>query len=79
MGTGNIRDTNIITQQACSSSGIQARGFPATDQLLTTAEHLLLPLSTAPECFKEEGKHACMWKSTLPLINGMQMNFNVLC
>lgn len=77
-GTGSIRDTNSIIQQACSSSGIQVRGFPATDQFLTTAEYLLLPLSKAPECFKEEGKHAYAWKSTLTLINGMQLNFNVL-
>lgn len=32
---------------------------------------------SAPECCKE-GRHACAWKSTLPLINGMQLNFNVL-
>lgn len=78
-GTASIRDANSVTQRACSSSGIQARGFPATDQLLTAAEYLLLPLSEAPECCKEEGEHACAWKSTLLLIDGMQLNFNVLC
>lgn len=57
-GTGSNRDAKSITQQACSSSGMQARGFPATDQLLTTTEYLVLPLSTAPECCEEEGMPA---------------------
>lgn len=61
---GAYRYAKSITQQACSSSGMQARGFPDTDQLLTTTEYLVLPLSTAPECCKEEdtpvpGKAPC--------------------
>lgn len=47
---------NSITQQVCSSSGTQARGFSATEQLLTTAECSLLPCSEAPECCKEAGE-----------------------